>query len=116
MKWYEVETLRKRHGLSQAALAEKIGISQSALGNYERGTRAPDKDVIVALARFFYVSCDFLLGCPAHPAAPLWGPPAVAEFLHTLPPDERHAIADLAMRKPDALRKLLMAAVNLQKR
>lgn len=80
MKWYEVETLRKRHGLSQAALAEKIGISQSALGNYERGTRAPDKDVIVALARFFDVSCDFLLGCPAHPAAPLWVPPPPPNF------------------------------------
>lgn len=86
MKWYEVETLRKRHGLSQAALAEKIGISQSALGNYERGTRAPDKDVIVALARFFDVSCDFLLGCPAHPAAPLWVPPRRRRIFSYAPP------------------------------
>lgn len=116
MKWYEVETLRKRHGLSQAALAEKIGVSQSALGNYERGTRAPDKAVIVALSRLFDVSCDFLLGFPANPTAPLSVPPTVAEFFAILPPDERHAIARLAGRKPDALRKLLMAAVNLQQR
>lgn len=116
MKWYEMETLRKRRGLSQAALAEKIGISQSALGNYERGTRAPDKDIIVALARFFNVSCDYLLGCPVRPEAALWVPPDISKFLITLPPDERHAIARLAGQKPDALRKLLAAAVNLQKK
>lgn len=62
MPWNELKMLRESAGLSQEALAKKINISQSALGNYERGTRAPDKDIVVKLANFFNVSCDFLLG------------------------------------------------------
>lgn len=41
MPWNELKMLRESAGLSQEALAKKISISQSALGNYERGTRAP---------------------------------------------------------------------------
>ena len=115
MKWHEAATLRKSRGLSQRALAEKIGISQTALSNYERGARAPDKDVVVALARFYNVSCDYLLGLPGHHVAPLWVPPAIAEFLAALPAEERDAIARLSERKPAALRKLLAAAANLEK-
>ena len=62
MPWNELKMLRESAGLSQEALAKKISISQSALGNYERGTRAPDKEIVVKLANFFDVSCDFLLG------------------------------------------------------
>ena len=47
---------------SQSHVAEAINISQSALGNYERGTRLPDATVIVALAKYFNVSTDYLLG------------------------------------------------------
>ena len=36
MPWNELKMLRESAGLSQEALAKKISISQSALGNYER--------------------------------------------------------------------------------
>lgn len=57
-----IKELRESKNESQATLARSLGISQSALGNYERGDRVPDADLILKLARFFGVSSDYILG------------------------------------------------------
>lgn len=44
--------LRKRSGMSQKELAEKIGISRSAVGMYEAGEREPDFETLEALAEY----------------------------------------------------------------
>ena len=62
--------LRKAKGLSQKALAEAVGMSDTGIQNYELKTRTPNADVIVKLADFFDVSTDYLLGrtdCKAPP-------------------------------------------------
>lgn len=41
---------RMRAGLSLRALAEKIGITAPALGNYENGITAPDSSRLIAIA------------------------------------------------------------------
>lgn len=62
-----VHELRKERKLSQKALAEKLQLaryefSDLAVLRIERGTRfVPDYEV-VALAEFFQVSCEYLLG------------------------------------------------------
>lgn len=57
-----LQYLRKREGISQAELALRIGISPSAIGNYESGTRKPTNEIEETLADYFNVSLDFLRG------------------------------------------------------
>ena len=54
--------LRKRDGLSQKELAEKIGMSRSTIGMYETGEREPDFETLEAFADIFNVNMDTLLG------------------------------------------------------
>lgn len=54
--------LRKRDGLSQQDLADKIGMSRSVVGMYEAGQRMPSIEVLEALADTFNVNADFLIG------------------------------------------------------
>ena len=61
-----IAALRRHAGLSQAELAQKLQISPSAIGMYEQGRREPSTQTLVALARLFGVSTDYLLtGEPA---------------------------------------------------
>lgn len=53
---------RKKHKLSQKALAEKIGYSQNMISQWETGTRDPNTKTLQILANFFNISVDELLG------------------------------------------------------
>ena len=53
--------LRKRAGMSQSQLAEKLNVSPSAVGMYEQGRRVPSVDLLILLARLFNVSLDYLI-------------------------------------------------------
>jgi transcriptional regulator with XRE-family HTH domain len=50
--------LRKKKGLTQAQLAEKIGIKRSALGAYEEGRAEPKLTTLQAFAEFFELNID----------------------------------------------------------
>ena len=54
--------LRTNTGLSQQALADKLGLSKSAVNMYERGEREPSFEVLEIIADFFNVDIDYLLG------------------------------------------------------
>ena len=56
-----IAALRRRAGISQAELAQRLQISASAMGMYEQGRREPSVDTLVAMAEEFQVSLDFLL-------------------------------------------------------
>ncbi len=57
-----IKELRQEKGISQAALANAIGVSQKAIDFWERGVNQPKASYIVLLSDFFEVSCDYLLG------------------------------------------------------
>lgn len=57
-----LKQLRKMRGLSQIALADKVGISKSTIGAYETEDRKPSREALLTLAEFFGVSVDYLLG------------------------------------------------------
>lgn len=52
---------RKKAGLSQEALAEKIGVSRQAISKWETGDAAPEITKLPLLARTFGVTADWLL-------------------------------------------------------
>lgn len=57
-----IVALRKERNLSQRELADKLGISRSALSLYEIEKREPDTDTLLKISNFFSVTTDYLLG------------------------------------------------------
>ena len=56
-----INLLRKKMGLSQEELANKIGVSRQAVSKWESGQSMPDLDKIIALSDLFGVSTDYIL-------------------------------------------------------
>ena len=57
-----IKEWRQDRNLSQQQLAEKIGVKSNSVSRYESGVARPSIDVLIALADFFGVSTDYLLG------------------------------------------------------
>jgi len=57
-----LKDLRKAKGLSQVALAERLGLSKSTIGAYETGDITPSVEALNTIADFFNVDMDYLLG------------------------------------------------------
>lgn len=57
-----VKYLRDEHLMTQAMLAEKLGISKATVAQWERGARLPSIEVAIQLADYFNVSLDWLFG------------------------------------------------------
>lgn len=53
---------RESKGWSQLFVAEKIGITNTVLSNYERDYRDPDTETLTKLADLYDVDTDYLLG------------------------------------------------------
>lgn len=53
--------LRESRGAKRQEVADQIGISRASLEYYEKGKRKPDVDVILKLADYYGVTCDYLL-------------------------------------------------------
>lgn len=58
----KIKSLRTNSGMSQVQLAERLGITKSAVNAWESGTNSPSLSYIVKLAQIFGVSTDYLLG------------------------------------------------------
>lgn len=56
-----IAAYRKRFGLTQAALAEKINFSDKAVSKWERGESIPDVPTLIRLSEFFDVPMDVLV-------------------------------------------------------
>lgn len=62
MKFHEkLFELRKKTGMTQNDLAEKLNVSRQAVSRWEIGTAMPDVDNLVAMSELFGVSLDYLL-------------------------------------------------------
>ena len=53
--------LRKKQGLSQEELAEKLGVSRQAVSKWERSEASPDTDNLIALAKIYDLTLDELI-------------------------------------------------------
>ncbi len=54
--------LRLEKGLSMKQLAKSINATDAAISNWENGINEPKISYIIAIAKFFNVSADYLLG------------------------------------------------------
>lgn len=57
-----LRNLRTESNLTQQELAEKLGVSFSSISMYERGQREPNFETLEAIAEFFNVDMNYLLG------------------------------------------------------
>ena len=57
-----IKELRVEKKISQAELAKAIGYGHAIISFWERGEKKPSSDAIIALAKFFDVTTDYLLG------------------------------------------------------
>ena len=57
-----LKNLRIEKGLTQGELAKTLGCSQSMLTRWENGECEPTSPYIIAMAEYFSVSADYLLG------------------------------------------------------
>ena len=57
----KLQKLRQKTGMSQDALADKLGVSRQAVSRWERDETMPETDKVVQIAEIFGVTTDYLL-------------------------------------------------------
>lgn len=57
-----LKQLRQKNKLTQGELADILGLKPTAISNYESERNEPSFDKLIALSKYFDVSCDYLLG------------------------------------------------------
>lgn len=57
-----IKDIRIRRGLTQAEVADSLGVSSVVYSRYETGTRQPSIDLLIQMADIFDVSVDYLVG------------------------------------------------------
>lgn len=57
-----IREVRKSRGLTMKQLGKKIGVTESAISQYETDKRQPDSVTLLKLSNLFDVSVDYLLG------------------------------------------------------
>lgn len=53
--------LRKKSGLSQEQLAERLNVSRQAISKWESGQSVPESEKLLAVSGYFGVSLDYLM-------------------------------------------------------
>lgn len=57
-----IKSLREKAGYSQAQLAKKLDVTRSSVNAWEMDLSTPTSQYVVAMAKLFHVSTDYLLG------------------------------------------------------
>lgn len=83
----KIYQLRKQQNLSQEALAERVNVTRQAVSKWELGTSVPELETVVALARTFGVTTDYLLSHEetASCAEPVQTQPQQQDWMDKLP-------------------------------
>lgn len=67
-----IKDLRMSRGLTQEQLADILKISKSRIGMYEIGKREPNFEMLEAIADYFNVDMNYLLGKSDVPNQLMW--------------------------------------------
>ena len=103
-----LKQLRQEHGMNQQELADRLGISRSAVGMYEQGRRDPDFELLDAIADLFGVDLSYMLGSSdVRGSYPRHGTLAA-------PDPEEAAILEAYRKAPEDVRRLVLYALRLK--
>lgn len=58
---YFLREMRKRNGLTQEQLAEKLGVSNRSVSRWENGKNMPDFDLVIKLANLYEIGIEEIL-------------------------------------------------------
>lgn len=58
----KLKEVREEKEISQEQLGKELGFTQTCIAKWEAGTRTPNLDNLVIIAKFFEVTTDYLLG------------------------------------------------------
>ncbi|WP_288311732.1 helix-turn-helix transcriptional regulator [uncultured Selenomonas sp.] len=83
---------RQSSNLTQAKLAEILGVSQQAVGLWERGKNMPSHDLIRQIALYFNVSTDYLLDNTDIPSEIISSPAPPAASAPPITPQDRELL------------------------
>ena len=57
-----IKDLRLANNLTQVELANDLSVTKQCVSNWENNNIQPSVDMLIKLAKYFSVSCDYLLG------------------------------------------------------
>ncbi len=70
---YILKEERKKRGLTQKQLGDRLNVTEATVSKYESNTATPPFETMRAIAAIFNVSLDFLYGNEPAGALPLYG-------------------------------------------
>ena len=100
----KIKEYRKLKGLTQKDLAEKIGMGDTTIANYEKGFRTPKKNTLFKLANAFDISIDDLF------------PPIHSPSAATPASDAARAISETVERLEEPRRVIVLDTAKTQLR
>ena len=103
----KLKSLRKERKLTQKQLADQLGLGVSTISMYEHGEREPDLHTLEAIAKYFSVDMNYLMGCPeqARPVTEeeikfaLFGGDTISEITDEMYEDVKHYAQFLKEKK-----------------
>ena len=69
----KIKLLREKSGMTQSALAKRLGITRSSVNAWEMGLSVPSTQYVVELSCIFNVSTDYILGIKSTSSIPVDG-------------------------------------------
>lgn len=87
--------LRTDADMTQDQLAEKLHLNKHSISSYEREKSEPSDAIKIAIARYFHVSVDYLVGLTDNPA-PYGDHSNILYLPLKLPPDAMRSLRDYA--------------------
>ena len=104
-----LKMFRLKNNLTQLELANKIGVSSSALAMYERGERRPDFETLIELSKVLHVNVAVLLGVDSQipPELPELseGEKAIVDLFRLIPKEQQKHFLEMGRVFADSLKK-----------
>lgn len=88
--------LRKDAGLTQDELAAILNINKHSISSYERDRSEPSDNIKIAIANYFGVSVDYLLGVTDDPCPHNGGNGNMLKLPHHFPSEAKQSLKDYA--------------------